>query len=94
MKVKDFIGKEAIHKDYGRVLVTSAPPRSKTTVNIKVIQRGPGWDEALQKYKPVRTVRDNPDAGPGAKTIHYYTTRNDEYGVEDECHIKDLKLCE
>lgn len=93
MKVKDCVGKEAIHKDYGRVLVTSAPPKSKTTVNIKVIQRGPGWNEVTETYRRYKlpTVVDPITGNP---SLRWGFTNRDEYGIEDQCHIKDLKLCE
>lgn len=92
MKVKDYVGKEAIHKDYGRVLVVSAPPKSKTTVDIKVIQRGKGWNDATEQYERYRETTGF-DPKTGERSLRWGFTNRDEYGVEDQCHIKELELC-
>ena len=88
MKVKDFIGSEAIHDSYGLVFVDSAPPRSKTMVNITVLQRGKGWNEATEKYRKYRmTTIWNPD---GSRTLRWGFTNRDEYGIKDQVHINTL----
>ena len=56
-----------------------------------MIQRKPGWDPNLEKYKPVYRYRPNPDAGIGAKTVYIDHTKHDQFGIVDECHMKDLK---
>ena len=90
MKVADFVGKEAIHKDYGRVFVDSAPKGSKAMVNITVIQRGKGWDEVTETYKRFKNpTRINED---GTRTLSWGFTQRDEYGIKDTTHINKLSI--
>lgn len=90
MSIKKHINKEATHSELGRVTIISVPPKSRTRLNIRVLQRGKGWDEPSQTYRPVKRVRLNPDAGPGAKSIFWDLCRRDQYNHEDEVHIDEL----
>lgn len=90
-KVKDFIGKEAIHDDLGRVFVDGAPKGSKAMVDITCIQRGPGWDDATQEYKRYKLTTGY-DPKTGDRSLRWKVTNNDEYGFKDRVHIKTLKL--
>lgn len=88
MRVKDFVGDYAIHKDYGRVFVDDAPPRSKAMVNITVVQRGVGWNEATEAYEKVflgSFLQED-----GSRSLRWGFTNNDEYGTKDQVHIKSL----
>lgn len=90
MKVKDFVGKQAIHSTYGKVWVDSAPPRSKAMVNITVTQRGKGWNDAreiYEKYRDLTLWHAN-----GSRTLRWGYTNRDEYGVKDQVHIKSLTI--
>lgn len=88
MKVKDFIGDYAKHKDYGKVFVDSAPPRSKAMVNITVVQRGKGWDNAIERY--VKYFIGAFLQVDGTRSLRWGFTNRDEYGTKDQVHIKSL----
>ena len=90
MRVADYVGKEAKSKDYGRVFVDSAPPRSKAIVNITVLQRSKGWNDATETYERYKmTATWHPD---GQRTLRWGISRRDEYGVKDTVHINTLEL--
>jgi len=88
MKVADFVGDYATHKDYGKVFVDSAPPRSKAMVDITVVQRGKGWNEATERYEKYFVgsylQRD------GNRSLRWGFTNKDEYGQKDLVHINSL----
>jgi len=92
MKVSDFVGDYAIHKNYGKVFVDSAPPRSKAMVNITVKQRGKGWNEATNSYEKYfvgsHLLKD------GQRSLRWRLTNKDEHGVTDLVHIKSLSKWE
>lgn len=85
-------GKQVQHPDLGLCVVTAPIPGSRTKVEIRCIQRGAGWDELSETYKPVKADRPNPEAGPGAMTIIRRLTRRDQYGHKDVAHVKELTL--
>lgn len=89
MKISDFIGDYAIHDHYGKVFVIDAPKRSRAMVNIKVVERGPGWNEAKNQYERffigATLQRD------GSRSLRWGFTNKDEYGVKETVHIKTLK---
>ena len=93
-KSEQLVGKTMIHKDLGKVKVLSPFGKSRTKVEIEVIQRAKGWDESMGKYTPVKTVSPNlTERGEViGKTIHQKTYRheNSQYGHKDVCHINDL----
>ena len=90
MKVRDLIGKEMISSDFGRVLVISVPKKAKTTVEIQVIQRGPGWDDVTETYKRYRmTTQIDPKTGD--RTLRWGYTKRDEYGRKELVHVNTLK---
>jgi hypothetical protein len=93
VKAKDLLHKEVIHKDYGLCFVVDVPKGSRAKVKVKVIQRGKGWDDVIESYKPVKRLVPNPDEGPDAFSIHYDLTRKDEYGTIETVHKNELKLC-
>lgn len=88
MKVVDFVGNPAKHEYYGEVFVDSAPPRSKAMVNITVTQRGEGWNESIKRYEKYfigsRLQKD------GSRSLRWGFTNKDEYGKQDQVHIKSL----
>jgi hypothetical protein len=85
------VGEIFSHPFWGRVTVTAAVKGSFTLCEIKCIQRDEGWFEAGEYYRPVKIVRLNPDAGPGAKTITWKRNQKDNFGETDICHIGELK---
>lgn len=88
-RIKSLVGKEYEHEHYGKVLVTGVPKGSRKFVEVKCIQRKPGWHEQNKRYEKVKRVVPNPDGG---NTIYWDTHRTDEYGVEDTVHIDTLKI--
>lgn len=90
MKVTDYIGKKAVHKDLGEVLVVSAPPKSKKRVNIKVIQRGKGWDENTNSYK--RYFVGSFLQEDGSRSLRWRFTNRDQYGYEDQVSVDTLSI--
>lgn len=95
-RIDTLIGKEAIHSDFGRVEVLRRASKGYTRAVIRVIQRGEGWDEMSQSYRPVQKARPNLNER-GEKIGMTFTktlTRRDEYGHEDVCHINELTLIE
>lgn len=91
-KVKDFVGKNAIHPHYGLVSVDSAPPRSKAMVNITCIQRGKGWSEETERYGKYKmlTIWHS----DGSRTLRWGYTHHDIHGTKDTVHINSLKQIE
>jgi hypothetical protein len=90
MRVVDYVGKEVRHIHYGRVTVVDAPPRSKAMVNIRVLQRGKGWDEISETYK--RYYVGSYLQQDGFRSLRWGFTNNDEYGIKDTVHINTLEL--
>lgn len=88
MKVADFVGDYAMHKTYGKVFVDSAPPRSKAMVNITVVQRGKGWNEATERYEKYKIGAFLQE--DGSRSLQWGYTHRDEYGIKDITHIKSL----
>jgi len=89
IRVKDYLKKYAVHKDYGKVFVDSAPARSKAMVDITVVQRGKGWNDAKEVYERYKDLTHwNND---GSRTLRWGFTHVDEYGVKDRVHINTLK---
>ena len=70
--------KIASGSDKVRVEIQGMVPKSRTKCKVKVIERGPGYDEKSGKYHGVRT-----------RTSWSRGERKD-HGVVIECHIKDL----
>ena len=92
MKLRDLLGKEARSTEFGRVTIISVPKKARANVEIRVLQRGRGWDDITETYKPVRTVYLNPNECPGARTITWRTTHRDEYGHTEIVNIKTLEI--
>lgn len=92
MRVADYIkAGRAMSSDYGLVAITGALPRAKAMIDIRVIQRGKGWDELSQSYKRYKvgvTLQDS------YRSISWRFTQRDEYGKEDTVHINSLKPVE
>lgn len=86
MKPSDFVGKVCIHDQLGRVTVDSVVEKSRTMVNVTVIQRGKGWDEIKQKHTGY-----NPKGLSGGV---WARGENREFGNKDFVHIKTLRLDE
>lgn len=90
MTAKDYVGKEADHPYYGKVVVTGRPKRSKAMVEIRCIQRGPGWDDINQKYK--KYFVGSYLQKDGSRSLRWGFTNTDQYGTEDTVHIESLTL--
>lgn len=80
-------GQTVTHMEFGRCIITET---YRTRVEIEVIERGPGWDEITETYRPYREVRLHPDAGPGARSIHWRTTHRDQYGHRETINVNEL----
>jgi len=93
-KSEKLSGKTMIHKDLGKVKVLSPFDKSRTKVEIEVIQRSKGWDEDTETYKRIKTISPNLNklGEEIGKTIQFKTYRheNSQYGHKDVCHINDL----
>tara|TARA_R110000772_G_scaffold66676_2_gene148346 strand:- start:101 stop:391 length:291 start_codon:yes stop_codon:yes gene_type:complete len=94
-KAEQLVGKTMIHKDLGKVKVLSSFNKSRTKVEIEVIQRAKGWDENSEKYKPIKRVIPNfnvlgEEIGKSIRS-KTYRHENSQYGHKDVCHINDLK---
>lgn len=94
LRPKDFVGKYATHVKHGEVFVDSVPPRSKAMVNITITQRGPGWNDSTETYSRVLRTTPNIDECEGAKTLYWYKTKRDDYGVKELVHINELTIKE
>ena len=90
--IRKLKGKVVQHPDFGQCIVTSIPKGAKTRVEIEVIQRGPGWDDITETYKPYKEVYLNPDECPGARSISWRLTHRDEYGHKEIVHVNSLSL--
>lgn len=90
MTAKDYVGKEADHPYYGRVVVTGRPKRSKAMVEIRCIQRGPGWDELEQRYKKFFVGSSLQE--DGNRSLRWRITNRDQYGEKETVHIESLTL--
>lgn len=93
-RISKVIGKTLKHKELGRVEVLSQVKGSRTKVNVRVLQRAEGWDEATETYKRIRSVKPNLDVDGNkiGMTIQWRQKRhsNSQYGHEDVCHVNDL----
>lgn len=69
-------GQTMIHPDLGNVEVMEA--KSRVKVMVKVLGRGPGWNEQKQKYTGVRIKTG------------WYRGENREFGTIHETHIDKL----
>lgn len=74
-----FVGKTKIHPQLGRVIVDKPHGKTRTMVEVTVIDRGKGYDEIQDKYVGVRTKGG------------WYRGENKQYGHKDVVHIKNLK---
>ena len=89
MRVKDYLKAGfATHQEYGKVAIVGAKTGAKTMVDIRVIQRGKGWNEMTEEYRRYFVCST---WSPAGRTLHWDITRRDEYGQEDTVHINTLK---
>lgn len=88
MSLRKMVGKEMLHPDFGRVLITSVPKKAKVSVNIKVVQRGPGWHEPSETYR--RYFIGAFLMEDGSRSLRWGLTHRDEYGHEEKISINDL----
>tara|TARA_R110000772_G_C13310332_1_gene440640 strand:- start:41573 stop:41881 length:309 start_codon:yes stop_codon:yes gene_type:complete len=94
-QTEKLVGKVLLHSLLGEVEVLRPVENSRTKVEIQVVQRAKGWDEDLQIYKRVQTVKPNRDingALTGGVSIHrkVYNDSHSQFGHIDQCHIKEL----
>ena len=90
MKAVDFIGENAIHKDYGLVHVDNVLKGSRSMVNVTVKQRGRGWNEEVQRYEKYfvgSKLLEN-----GDRSLRWRYTNNDEFGLKDSVNINSLEI--
>lgn len=89
MRVADYIkAGYAIHKDYGKVAITGALSGAKAMINVRVIQRGRGWNYITQQYERYFV---GSFWSPSGRTLKWGYTNKDQYGATDTVHIKTLK---
>lgn len=88
MNIRKLVGQEMIHPDLGRVLIESVPRKAKTSVNIKVVQRGPGWNDATQQYE--RFFVGASLQQDGSRSLRWGLTHRDEYGHQERVSVNDL----
>lgn len=88
MSVKDYVSNRYEHDHYGKVVVISPQFNSRTKVNIRVIQRGRGWNETLEKYE--RYFLGSVLQEDGNRSLQWRQTQTDEYGKLDVVHINTL----
>lgn len=91
MALKDYLNKEYLHDDLGRVEVVSVAPNSRTKVAVKCLDRGEGWCEKTQSYIGVTEKYIN---HRGETCTSWYKGKNKQYGFVDTVHIKTLKPCQ
>lgn len=72
------IGKVFYHPDLIKVKVLGRIPKSRTKVEVQVVDRGKGWDEKSQSYKGVKY--------PNGWGRH----QNREYGHKDVIDFRTL----
>jgi len=93
-RASKLVGKTMTHPDFGKVEVTGVKNGSRTIVEIQVVQRAKGWDEASQTYKPVKSFVPNRDINGKeiGKTFRQktYSDRHSGYGDTDEVHFNTL----
>ena len=80
MSIKNLIGKMATHPQLGRVLVISVPEKSRTKVEVRCVDRGPGWNRDKQKYTGVRLFQG------------WIRGENKQYGHEDVVKRQELSF--
>jgi len=89
MRVADYIKAGFAHsKDYGKVAITGAKVGAKAMIDIRVIQRGKGWDTITETYKRYFI---GSFWSPSGRTLKWGFTHIDEYGKTDTVHINTLK---
>jgi len=89
MKAKDYVGKINKHYALGHVKIMSVVEKSRTMVNIIVVQRAKGWCSETGRYNKILTIKSTPHGG---KSLRWdkYSDKNSQFGHIDVCHIKDL----
>jgi hypothetical protein len=78
-KLDKFIGKTYIHPDKGKVEVIDKVPKSRTKLEVKIVDRGIGWDEMKKRYLGVR------------KPSGWMRGQNYSYGQVVNVHYADLE---
>ena len=92
MKAKDVLHKEVISEHYGKVYVENIPKGKTSVVEVKVLQRGKGWNDDINQY--LKYKRPSVLQEDGSISLQWGYTHNDEYGKKDIVHIKTLKQLE
>lgn len=78
MALDKYVGKKFTHKDLGKVRVDSKVERSRTQLNVTILERGKGWDERTKSYKGHKN------------SVGWMRGENREYLSKDIVHKKDL----
>ncbi len=87
MKADQYVGKIFTHCELGKVAVDSKLAKSRTLVEVTVIDRGAGWDEIKQSYTGVKhTVLDN----EGGAINNWSRGENRQFGFKDVVHFNTL----
>lgn len=78
-KLQSYVGKIHSHPQFGKVKVLRPIPKSRTLLEVKLIDRGPGYDHNLKRYTGVKV------------SSGWMRGQNYQYGHIDETHYKHLK---
>lgn len=78
-KLEEYIGNIYIHPVLGEIEVLRVIPKSRTKLEVKVIDRGPGYNVSSKKYTGVKL------------STGWMRGQNYDYGKIDEVHYKDLQ---
>lgn len=78
-KLDKFVGKNYIHTSLGEVEVLKKIPKSRTRLEVKIINKGVGWSTKKRKYTGVRK--------PGG----WMRGQNYNEGNIEEVHYEELK---
>jgi hypothetical protein len=79
MSLSEKIGKRFTHDTLGKVQVVAVVEKSRTKVQVSILDRGKGYNKKTKKYSGVRN------------SVGWYRGQNRQYGNVDEVHIKTLK---
>ena len=78
MKLKEYIGNTYSHPTLGDVKVNRIVPKSRTKLEVTVVDRGPGYNEERKRYTGIR------------KGKTWTRGENRQRGHVDETHFKEL----
>lgn len=77
-KLKEYVLKTYTHPVLGKVEVLRVVPKSRTLLEVQVVDKGEGWNQEKKKYTGIR------------KGSGWVRGQNYDEGHIDEVHHKDL----